>query len=157
MELQKYIFSVAAAGIVCGVITTLAGSKSAAGSLIKMLAGIFLAVTVVRPAVNLDLGNVEDYLSGIMITGEDIAASGKMSSQESAAAIIKERLEAYILDKAAELNASLSVEVTVGTGEVPAPEEIILTGRISPDGKRRLSRIITDDLGIAKENQMWIG
>ena len=72
-------------------------------------------------------------------------------------AIIKEETEAYILDKAASLGVTLSVEVMVEDGNVPRLSGVQLSGQVSPYARQQLSTWISNDLGISKENQKWIG
>ena len=69
--------------------------------------------------------------------------------------IIKAETEAYILDKASQLNVELSVEVTIDEENIPTA--VTLSGEVSPYARRQLQEIIESDLGIAKENQRWTG
>jgi hypothetical protein len=70
-------------------------------------------------------------------------------------ASIKARSEAYILDKAAELALSVEVEVTLSNDEIPLPVSVRVSGKASNYAKSRLQAIITQDLGINKEHQVW--
>ena len=58
---------------------------------------------------------------------------------------------AYIEDKAEGLGVSLRAEVTLAPGGV-LPEGVVLRGRHS----EALSELLTKELGIAKEKQVWI-
>ena len=137
--------------------TAILGEKSTHAAIIKMLAGIFLAVTVVRPLGDFRVGNLNDYFGDLNAGGEAAAASGIQMSQEAISSIIKSETEAYILDKAASLGVTLSVEVMVENGSVPQLSGVQLSGQVSPYARQQLSAMITDDLGIARENQEWIG
>ena len=96
-----------------------------------------------------------DFSLGYMGDAEDAAAMGENLARDSMADIIKEETEAYILDKAADLHANLHVEVTVGEDNLPTA--VTLSGEASPYARRQIQAIIANDLGIAKENQKWIG
>ena len=64
--------------------------------------------------------------------------------------IIKQRTQAYILDKAQALNTVLEVEVTLSDDDIPVPLKVRLKGKISPYAKGRLQATIAEDLGIEK-------
>ena len=96
-----------------------------------------------------------DFSLGYMGDAKDAAAMGENLARDSMADIIKEETEAYILDKAADLHAKLHVEVTVGEDSLPTA--VTLSGEASPYARRQIQAIIANDLGIAKENQKWIG
>ena len=71
--------------------------------------------------------------------------------------LIKEKSQAYILDKAAELDASITADVTISEEELPKPLSVVISGQVSPYNRKRLESILETDLGIAKENQVWTG
>ena len=150
-----YILSVTAAGILCGIVTSILGEKSSYSGVIKMMAGIFLAVSVVKPLVNIRLGSADGYLSDLNIDGQTAAEVGIQMSEDAMNSIIKSKVEAYILDKAASLGVKLSVEVRVENGSIPQISNVRLTGPISPYAKQQLSSILCADLGIAKEKLKW--
>jgi hypothetical protein len=59
------------------------------------------------------------------------------------------------LDKAQALNTALEVEVTLSDDEIPIPVKVRLSGKVSPYAKGRLQQIISEELGIERENQIW--
>ena len=70
--------------------------------------------------------------------------------------VIRERCEAYILDKAEEENAALEVFITMGKEEnIPIPVGAELTGSVSAAQHETLSKMISQDLGIPLEMQEW--
>ena len=152
----SYVLSVTAAGILCGIVASILGEKSSYSGIIKMMAGIFLAVSVVKPLVNIRLGNLDGYLTDLNTDGLEAAEAGIQMSKDAINTIIKSKVEAYILDKAESLGVKLSVEVRVENGSVPQISGVRLTGPISPYAKQQLSGIICADLGIAREKLKWI-
>ena len=70
-------------------------------------------------------------------------------------AIIKDRTEAYILDKAASMGLSLRVEVILSEEEIPKPITVKLWGTVPPYTKTRLRNWMEDTLGIGEEDQLW--
>ena len=154
---RQYVISVTAAAIACAVVLSLS-PKGAAHGVLKMLCGIFLTFTVLSPISRIDFGElIEDFTLRYDLDGEAAAAFGEELSRDAMADIIKAETEAYILDKAAELNATLEAEVTVSDADTPVPVAVALRGEVSPYAKQRLAAIIEEDLGISKEDQLWTG
>lgn len=121
--------------------------------LIKLLAGVFMALTVASPLLKLEMPDMESWLSGFSVDGEYAAALGEEMAAEAEQAIIKDRVETYIMDKAAGLGAMLHVEADLDEAGIPV--SVTLTGAVAPDTKAQLTRIIESDLGIGKEAQRW--
>lgn len=154
--LRQYILSIVAASVITGVVMGFQQGGTLK-QLLKMICGLFLAFMVISPVRRLD---VEDFFitaDGAADTGEDIAAMGEEMAAEAVADIIKAETEAYILDKAAQLNVSLDVQVTVSGGDPPVPAEVRLEGSVSPYARQQLEAILSRELGIPKEHQIWTG
>lgn len=152
--LRQYAISVVAAAMICGVLSSLL-QNSAAKELVKLLCGLFLTVTVISPLVDIDFDALMEFSFPYTQEAEYVAARGENMARETIADIIKTETEAYILDKAAELNTELTVEVTVSDDRIPV--SAVLSGDISPYARQQLENILQRDLGIAKENQVWTG
>ena len=122
-----------------------------------MVAGLFLALVAIKPLTNLNFDVLESFVQSYSEAGQSIAASGQAAAEKVMAAYIKEEAEAYILDKASLYGAELEVDIEMGTGEMPIPESIRIQGSISPYGRMQLQRLLTEEFGIPKEQQIWIG
>lgn len=152
--LGSYILSVVTAAILCALVTAIAGKKTGAGAMIKMLAGLFLTLTVIRPVAQ---GKVEDFLSfteALQLEAADTAAVGTAYYQNSLVEGIKERTRTYILDKAQTLNAQVTVDVRLD--ERNLPYEVAIQGPASREAREALEAWLTTDLAIPKERQIWI-
>lgn len=154
--IRAYLLSVCAAAVICGIVTRLVGEKGTQGAVVKMIAGVFLAFTVIRPIADVRLDSLSDWTADFSYDASLAAAAGEDLTREVLAAGIKKRSEAYILDKADALNVSLTVEVTLTEADIPVPCSVRLTGKVSPYAKGQLQTIIAEDLGIDKEHQVWI-
>ncbi len=150
-----YLLSVTAAAMICGLVQKMLTGKGTASAVGKMLCGVFLAVTVLRPVAQLSFGAVEDFTAGLQDQAQAAVQDGKDQFHLSLAAIIKEKTEAYILDEAKKLDVSLQVQVTLSTDPVPVPLSAKLKGRVSPFAKGKLKTLIRDNLGIPEEKQIW--
>ncbi len=119
--------------------------------LLQLLSGVLLTLAVLRPVVHFDWSSLS--MKAYLPTGEDLAAQGQAMTADAAGAIIKSRTEAYILDKAAALDADLEVRVELDDEHIPV--QVTLDGSISPYARTRLSKTLEEDLGIPKERQQW--
>lgn len=155
--LGQYILSVGLAALIVGILTSFTDSKSATGTLIRMVCGLFLAFTVIKPVASLNFDHLEAFAQSYGEAGEASAARGEAIADEALREIIKQETEAYILDKAGSYQCQLSVEVTVGDGDVPVPDSVRISGSISPYARSQLQKFLEDELGIPKEQQLWIG
>lgn len=153
-DLRQYVISVISAALICGILSRLV-QKSTTKELIRLLSGLFLTITVVRPLCRIDIDTLTDFSVSYKQEAEEAAVLGKEMASDALADIIKANSEAYILDKAAALNAELSVDITVSDTYIPVQAK--LRGKISPYAKRSLEASLESDLGITKENQLWTG
>ena len=154
---RDYLLTVTSAALISGIAVGLLGKKDTLGAVIKMLAGIFVSLSVVGPWVNIRLDSLTDITDGFSLNASEAVDSGENSAREAMSKIIIEETRSYILDKAKELGAALTVEVTLNEADFPAPCAVKLSGNISPYGKQVLSEAIEKDLGIGTGEQTWIG
>ena len=154
--LQQYLVSVTAAGIICSIAKSACDGKTVSGSMIRLIAGIVMTVTVLSPVMTLKVDNLPDLAADWTIDAGAAVAEGKEMAAEQVNAIISDRVSAYILDKAAAFGAELYVEVRMPADGSGQPESVVLRGNVSPYAKSRLQRIIAEEILIPKENQQWI-
>lgn len=155
--ISRYILSVIAAAMILGILKGVLSEKSGASALIRLIGGIFLAFVVISPVAKLDFSDPADFWENFSSMGTDAATDGEQIADKEYRSIIKSSTEAYILDKAKTYQAELAVEVSLSDAEIPVPAAVRLQGDISPYGKIQMQRMMENDLGIAKENQQWIG
>lgn len=154
--LRQYILRILCAGILCGIVKTLTGSKSAAGLHSSVLCGIFMALTVVSPLVRLDLEGWFSSLEAMAPSSQAVIARGEELAAGELSAIISRQCRAYILDKAGAMSLEVDAHVEVSRDPVPVPVSVTVTGALSPYGRQQLSRMLTRDLGIGEEAQFWV-
>ena len=155
-SLRQYILSVICVALICGILSGIVpdGSKK---NVFRLLCGIILAFTVLRPLTRLKIEDLTEFLTFDTYEASEAAAAGKAQAEKAMADIIKSRCESYILDKAAELHAAIQVEIRVSSGQPPLPVEATIRGTASPYARRQIESIIEKDLGIPKEDLQWIG
>lgn len=155
--LAKYLISITAAAILCGIITSLLGKEGTIAAVGKLLCGLFLTLTMLSPLLGGQMGKWEWFLDDISLDAAAAVREGEESAQAALVASIKAQTEAYILDKAAKLGAEISVEITRIAGTPPLPMAVTISGSVSPDTRAQLERILEEDIGIPKEEQRWTG
>lgn len=155
-SIEKYLLSVTAAAVICAVVTTLLGKKGTVATVGKLICSIFLALTVISPWASVQLGDLDSYFGSLSFDASSAVQSGQSAARDALRAGIKERTEAYILDKATALSAALTVEVTLSEEDPPVPCAAKLTGAVSPYAKFQIQSYLSDELGIPKEAQTWI-
>lgn len=151
----QYLLSVSGVAIISAIVLRLLDGKGVDASLVKMLCGIFMTLTVISPFTEVRFSDFANILPDISAEAEAAVADGELSGKNALADCITQRLEAYILDKAARMDVSLTVDVELTQEPIPLPKSVYLSGNISPYAKSKLQSIIEEELGIDKENQLW--
>ena len=152
---KEYILSIVAVGMITAICITLVQKNTSAGMIIKMLGGIFLVITLISPLVKIRFDDLGVLWEQISAEGELLAQEGNDSTQEALSSVIKEDLEAYILDKADELGLTLKVTVQMDQHNAVMPQTVKLQGAASPYQKRLLSAFMEEELGITEAQQEW--
>ena len=153
--LAEYIISVSAAAFLCGIVNSLM-PKGPAKEILKLVGGLFLVFTVIRPVADLQIPELQNVGKLWQEEAAEAVAQGEELALESARESITEQLEAYILDKAQELRLEVDVKVTLQE-ETLFPDKVRLQGSVSPQGKQKLVRYICQELGITEEDIEWTG
>ena len=150
---QAYILSVICCALLCAVVSGIGAKKGSSAMILKLISGIFLVFTLIRPVSDMDLGDMEFRLPDLTENATYASNMGQTYAESQLEAIIKAETEAYILDKAQALQADVTVAVTLDGNHIPAALQI--SGQFTPRAMEELSRILETDLGIAKEDQIW--
>lgn len=153
--MKQYLLGVISAAVIGGIVTKLLGDKGAQGAIGKLIAGLFLTFTVLSPLRDFRMEGLTDLVDPYTEKAQSAAQEGEKQTAAAISKRIKQACEAYILDKAEQLDTELAVTVTLDDGALPTPVGITLTGNISPNSKKTLQDIITQDLGIPREAQIW--
>lgn len=154
--ISAYLLQVTVAAVICGVFKSLLGKKGGAAGLVRLLCSVFMTVTVLSPVTKL---NVTDWFINFTEYGtlaQAVVENAELTAERELASSIKQRTEAYILDKANSFGLTVTVEVTVTTGAVPVPSGVRITGAVAPYAKARLSSWLQEEMGIPLEDQEWV-
>ena len=156
-ELANYILSVTAAAVIVSIGASLFSEKSSAGTIVRMVGGLFLTFIMLSPVTDWNFELVSSFAHTYAAVGEEAAGKGQELAEEKTREIITGKTCAYILDKAETLHAQLTVQVILSDEELPVPERIYLTGQVSPYARSMLQQLIEEKLGVPKERQIWTG
>lgn len=154
--LGEYLLTVTAGAIICSIARYIAGDKSTAGKITKVVSGIFMTVTLISPIIEFQIDDLSYFLDDYRSMASEVSESGAQMANSAMEDIIKENTEAYILEEAIKMDMNITVEVTLCDSDPPVPYQVIVTGTVSPYKKTVLSRFISNNLGITQENQQWI-
>lgn len=153
--IRQYILSVICIAILCGLTQSLF-SKSSTGALVKLITGLIITITVIGPLLRGRDFSLGVYLDKISFDGSWAVAEGEEAAMQAVSERIKDRTETYILDKAAEMGAAITVDVKLKEGMPPVPAEVTVRGTVSPYVKKQLCGCLRKDLGIPEDKQIWI-
>lgn len=151
--LGEYILSVTAAALITSLLCCIPETKPLIMST-RLLCGLLLALTVLRPIGSFDIqGAIRDTFRGEAQLGEKYRDAGSKIAADAIEDIILETTQTYIVDKATQLGADISAEVTLKDG---VPIAVTVSGAVSPGIRRQLETFLEQDFGITKEHQQWI-
>lgn len=150
----RYVLSLIGAALIAGILQSFVKEGSCA-RVLKILCGLFLMVTALKPLKDLQIPTLEDWTASWNTEAEAAVREGEERYAGEYGAVIRQRLEAYILDKAAQLGLSVQVQLTLTADYLP--ESALLTGQATRQQKQAMESILESDLGIPKEKQQWNG
>ena len=150
---RQYVLSLTAAALLGGILLSCVPEGSGR-KILRLVCGILLTVTALKPLGQLRLPNLDTLTGEYRQQAEDAVAMGQEMARMEAHKGIRKALEAYILDKAAELGMDVTPEIFLEESGIPV--SIRLEGEISSELRQKMQTIITNDLGIPGEAQEWI-
>lgn len=118
-----------------------------------LIGGLVLMMVLVRPLLGADFDKIDLQYDAYAAEIGQRQAELETESQTAREALIAEKTEAYILDKAASLGLDCTVRVLLEPGEdgIPVPAAAELAGQPSAE----LADYMAQELGIPKERQVY--
>lgn len=151
---REYVLGIAAAAMICAVVLGFA-RKGTMEPLVKLICGLVLTFAIIRPLLSISMGHWEDLNITYQKEGEQAAQDGKELAEKTLRDIIIADTQAYILDKAQEMNLRIQVTVDLSKEDPPVPEGVTITGALSPYERSCLGIFLEEKLGITEEHQQW--
>lgn len=155
--LASYIRSVCTASMIVGILGCLFKEDGKGIVMFRLLCGVFMLVIVIHPVTGFRFEALEEFSAQTFYDAEAAAGFGQERSREEIRSRIKAETQAYILDKADGVGASVNVDVILNQDDIPIPEEVILSGEWSDYARAYMTQIIASDLGIPEDRQIWTG
>lgn len=150
--LRSWLLSIVA----CAVLVSLAEHLTDGGTMKKIVrftGGMLLMLAMLRPLLRLDLSTFEVDISSYREAVSQLELALTQQREDALSARIAAETEAYIEDKADELGLSVRAKVKMEEEDgVPLPVSVTLYGTENA----ALADYIERELGIAKEDQLWI-
>ncbi|MCI8651110.1 MAG: stage III sporulation protein AF [Oscillospiraceae bacterium] len=151
--LREWLLGVVAAALAVSLAQSLTpdGTVKRVG---RLVGGLVLLLAVVRP-----LGALIPRAASlpVMAYGTMTEEEAGQGGEEVIKTLIAEKTGAYIVDKGQALGLSCQARVRVTTDESgwPVPWEAEIWGQWTPEGKKKLSRAVEEDLGIPAQRQSF--
>lgn len=152
---RDYLMSIVAISLLSSVLLTLV-PKGNVHRTLSFLCGLAILLATVGPIATVDFDALSESISRFSIETDATTDEVQSSNDELIAAIIKEKTETYILDKAASLGFAATVTVEVKTGDgYPYPYSARIGGAYSRQQKTQLERDLEANLAIPAQRQEW--
>lgn len=151
--LKTWLFGLISAAMILSCLYAMLPKNTVRG-IAKVTGGLIMLLVLMRPVLGMDWEDLtlqyRDYQQEIDRQIEIY----EEENQQQMNAIIEEELSAYVWEKAAQLGLDCTAAVKTQLRDgVPYPVSVTLSIKYNED----LSRLITEELGIAPEQQFWEG
>lgn len=143
-----YILTVTAAAVLVSIVRQISSVTA-----VRLVSGLFMALVILAPVVKLELPDPEKWFREFRFEAQGAVSAGEELAQEASRKIIKEKSQAYILDKAASMDAAIEADVQLNEAGIPV--SVTLRGEVSPGVKEQLREWIREELGIGEAMQYW--
>lgn len=154
---RGWLLAVIGASLICALADALMppGAVRRVG---KLACGLVLLAAVLSPLTRLDIADgqrwLEDYLASL--DNREAELTETVNSQMKV--IIEQEYAAYIVDKAAQLGLTCSVQVECGLSEegLYLPARARVSGALTERERDQIVRLIGTDLGIPESEQLYM-
>lgn len=151
--MKSWLLGIVLTSLAAGLARQLA-PKGKEQAMVRLAGGLLLALAILRPLAGGSWEGLEVETGGLTLRGEELADAYRKNQQDAFSAIIEEKTEAYIWDKANRLGLVCTVSVAAAPGEsgIPLPESAVIRGPYSGE----LARWLEGEVGIPAEKQIWL-
>lgn len=151
--LRRWLLGVVLTAFAAG----LAEKLSPAGrerAVVRLVGGLLLICAILRPLTGVRWEGVALETGNFSRQAAEQAAAYEKDQLDTLSAIIVEKTETYIWDKAYELGLDCAVSVKAAVGEtgIPLPDSVTIAGPYNAD----LAACIEEEVGIPAEKQIWM-
>ncbi len=154
-KIHTYLLTLTCGAVLCGLICSFFSKKNPQSTIIKFLCGLVMTILFLSPWTEFSFSDYDYLLDGLQLEANAISEEGAAFYDESYRAIIKEETQTYILDKALNLGLTVEAWVELSDTDPPKPETVILTGNASPVLREKLTKQLSTDLDMPREQLIW--
>ena len=151
--MNEYVIALTACSLICGILLSIFPNGPLQG-IMKLICSSYLVLVCILSVRSMDLSDWEQLADIYSEVGVSITAEGENMAMQERIQLIKAGVETYIYDKAASMGYSVDAVVKLDRDCIPC--FVQLTGKVPSEIQQELSTMITDELGILKEDQQWI-
>ena len=154
---RSWLLAVISVSLLCAVAGALMpqGGVKRVG---RLVCGLVLLAAVLSPLTELDVEAGQRWLASFMadVSGQEAELRETVNSQMKT--IIEQKYAAYIVDKATRLGLTCSARVECRETEegLYLPVRAEVTGSWTVGAQDRLSQVLSEDLGIPAQSQIYI-
>ena len=153
--MKAYLLSILSAGLLCAFATSISKSSSGVGKMLGLICGLFMTMTILSPLVKWNPMQHLDTFDVNRGDSEAIIQEGQVQANSAMREVISQQCRTYIVEKANAMGVDIDAQFILNDNDLPAPTSVTITGPVSPYAKSILQEILSNDLGIPKEQQIW--
>lgn len=159
IELVKlWLLRVTAASLIAALADSLM-PKGPVRQVGRLVCALVVLWAVVSPALELDMPGLDQAAGQLREQTGQRRQSLEQESGRMLKILIQRECSAYIVDKAEELGAVCTAQVTCAPGEggIWLPQQAQITGELTQEQRDRLEQLIQTELGVPPQQQSYIG
>ena len=152
---SQWLHAVIYTGIVCSIALMLSPDGRVKNAL-KILCAVAMCAAIVSPLSELDFDAYSKAMARCRLDAEQYTTQGEQYSKNLNRTIIEDECRAYILDKAASLGLTVTVELEMETrAATPYPKAVTIHGEATPAQKQQLQQYLEQTFAIPVQRQVW--
>ena len=152
---SQWLHAVIYTGIVCSIALMLSPDGRVKNAL-KILCAVAMCAAIVSPLSELDFDAYSKAMARCRLDAEQYTTQGEQYSKNLKRTIIEDECRAYILDKAASLGLTVTVELEMETrAATPYPKAVTIHGEATPVQKQQLQQYLEQTFAIPVQRQVW--
>jgi len=155
--IRIWVLGLTGAAFLAAIAMTLT-PKGRPRSVVGLVAGLVTVVALIAPILEFDYAAFAQNVSGFEVSLEARTEEWELQQERLTSLIIRERSEAYILDKAESLGL-VGLDIEVATARSPDgwhyPYRVWVSGTYTSSQQRALSEFLAGTFGIPAERQYW--
>ena len=155
--IRSWVFGLTGVAFINAIAMTLA-PKGKSRAIVGLTCGLVTVVALIAPILDFDYEVYALHVTRLDTTLEERVEEILIGQERLADKIIRERSQAYILDKANSLDIvylTIEVETAQSSYGVIYPQEIWLSGRYTEEQRQKLGDFLSGTFGIPAERQHW--